>query len=149
VGDQHHRDPGLAVEALQDLHDLDAGPAVQVAGGLVGQDQLGLVHEGPRDGHPLLLAAGELVGSVVGAAAQPDRLEEGAGPAMALGGWPVFPVVDEGQLHVLEGGRPGQQVEALEDEADRPIAQDGAAIAVEARHVFPGQPVVSGGRLVQ
>jgi hypothetical protein len=41
VGDQQHRDLAIAVQPLQDLHDLDAGAAVEVAGRLVGQDQLG------------------------------------------------------------------------------------------------------------
>src|SRR5512135_929222 len=66
VGDHDHGDVLLVVELLEDGHDLEAGLAVEVAGGLVGQDHGGVVEQGPGDGHPLLLAARELVGLVVG-----------------------------------------------------------------------------------
>jgi hypothetical protein len=39
-----------------------AGVVVEVAGRLVGQQQRGPVHQRARDGHALLLAAGELAG---------------------------------------------------------------------------------------
>ena len=39
--------------------------AVEVAGGLVGEEEARRVAEGARDGDALLLAAGELVGKVV------------------------------------------------------------------------------------
>src|SRR5688572_6490164 len=64
VGDE---DDGVAVgvELLEHAHDLLAGGAVEVPGGLVGE-QDGRAHDqGPRDGHPLALTAGELVGLVV------------------------------------------------------------------------------------
>src|SRR3972149_5499087 len=43
VGDEDDREPPLPVEPLQDLHDLEAGPAVEVARGVVGEDHLRLV----------------------------------------------------------------------------------------------------------
>ena len=54
--------PVLAVELAEELHDLVAGLRVEVAGGLVGQDQLRVVDQRAGDGHALLLAAGQLVG---------------------------------------------------------------------------------------
>ena len=43
---------------------------VQVAGGFVGQNDGRLVDQGAGDGHPLLLAAGKLVGMMVDAVGQ-------------------------------------------------------------------------------
>ena len=54
----------LGVELVEEGHDLIAGVGVEVAGGLVGEDDGGLVDEGAGDGDALALAAGELVGLV-------------------------------------------------------------------------------------
>ena len=78
VGDQDDRDAALAVEPLQDLHDLDAGAAVEVAGGLVGEEQLGVVDQRAGDRDALLLAARELVRRVVRAVAEADRRRAGS-----------------------------------------------------------------------
>src|SRR6476661_2732151 len=50
-----------AVDPVQQAHDAQAGGRVEVAGGLVGDEDRRLVDEGPGDGHALLLAPGELV----------------------------------------------------------------------------------------
>ena len=62
-----HHDDGLArlVEAFEHLHDLGRGHAVEVTGGLVGQDDVGVVDQAAGDRHALLLTAGELVGTMV------------------------------------------------------------------------------------
>ena len=48
------------VEIGQERHDLVAGLGVEAAGGLVGEDQRGLVGQRTRDGDPLALPAAEL-----------------------------------------------------------------------------------------
>ena len=48
---------------------------VEVAGGLVGQEQVRLVDEGARDRHPLLLPAGQLRRAVVHAVGEAHGLE--------------------------------------------------------------------------
>ena len=65
----------LIVEFLEHAHDLDAGLAVEVAGRFVGQQEGRLVDQGAGDGHALLLAAGKLVGMVVGAVGESHDLE--------------------------------------------------------------------------
>jgi len=55
-----------AVEVLEDAHDLDAGPGIEVAGRFVSQQQFRPVDQRTADGDPLLLAAGELVGMMSG-----------------------------------------------------------------------------------
>ena len=59
---RHHQD-GLAVlvhERLQQVQDLVGALAVEVAGGLVAEQEGGVGHDGARDGHALLLPARQL-----------------------------------------------------------------------------------------
>ena len=44
----------------EEMEDGFAGMRVEIAGRLVGEDDLGTVHQRPGDGHALLLAAGKL-----------------------------------------------------------------------------------------
>ena len=55
------RDPELLLQLLDQLQDAGLDGDVQVAGGLVGDDQLGAAGEGHGDDDPLPLAAGQLV----------------------------------------------------------------------------------------
>ena len=66
-GDDDGRPPG--VRGVEEVHHLEGPLGVEVAGGLVGEEEGGIAHQRPRHGHPLLLAAGEggreLVGPVL------------------------------------------------------------------------------------
>ena len=80
----HHQDGGVVVpaERAEQLDDVLARLLVQVAGGLVGQDQLGFVRQRPGDRHALLLAAGEPVDPArVLLRVELDLLEQLAAPA--------------------------------------------------------------------
>src|SRR6476661_63500 len=57
VRDQHDG-VALAVQLVEQGHDLSAGLRIQVAGGLIGQDDGGLIDQSARDGHALALTAG-------------------------------------------------------------------------------------------
>ena len=48
---------------------------IQVPGGFIGQQDLGIHHDCAADGHPLALAAGELIGAVIEAFAEPHGLQ--------------------------------------------------------------------------
>ena len=61
------------------------GGGVEVAGGLVGQDQRRVRHYGARDGHALLLASGKLARVVREPVVQAHQLERGGGVLQALG----------------------------------------------------------------
>jgi hypothetical protein len=50
---------------------------VQVARGLVRQQQRGIVHNRPGNRNPLLLSAGELLGQMVNPFFQADELQRG------------------------------------------------------------------------
>ena len=57
VGDEDHRMP-LGVEGFENTQNFFARPGIQIAGGLVGQQDRGTVDQSPADGHALLLSAG-------------------------------------------------------------------------------------------
>ena len=62
----------FAVELFEKGEDFDAGFGVEISGGFVGQNNRGVVDQGAGDGDALFLAAGELVGAVAHALAEPD-----------------------------------------------------------------------------
>ena len=94
-----------------------------------------MIGERAGDGHALLLAAGKLVGRVVGAVAEADGFQRLQRPlALALAVQPLARVKHR-QLDVFQGGRARKQVEALKDEADFLIADVGQFVAVELRNI--------------
>jgi hypothetical protein len=72
VGDDHEGLALVPVEASEEGDDLGRALGVEVAGGLVGQDQLRPVDQRPRDRGPLLLATRQLGRLVAGAIGQTD-----------------------------------------------------------------------------
>ena len=70
----------------QQAHDLLAVGGVEIAGGLVGQDQLRGGDEGAGDGDALLLAAGELLRPVARAMPHADPLQRLGDAPLPLGG---------------------------------------------------------------
>jgi hypothetical protein len=137
------QDDGVAVrvQPLEQAHDLLARGAVQVAGGLVRQQDGRGHHESAGDGDALALAARQLVRAVVDALAQLDHLQRlaGAGETLFLGDAGV----DERQLHVVQRGRARQQVEGLEDEADLAVAHGRQLVVVHLGHHVAVQHVAA------
>ena len=111
------------VQLVEEPDDLLAGGRVEVAGGLVGEQDRRLADQRAGDRDALPLAAGELVGPVVHAVREADRVERrlGAGAPLAAG----EAAVDERQLHVRERRGARQELERLEDEADLLVAEVG------------------------
>ena len=62
----HHHGGAHIVDGLQQFHHFFGKFGVNVAGRLVGDDQLGAVHHGTGQRHTLLLAARKLFGQAVG-----------------------------------------------------------------------------------
>ena len=123
-------DAGVA-ELLEERHDLDARARVEVARSARRRGSARARHQRARDGHALLLAAGELVGVVVerGRRGPPLRAPRGARSALAAGDARV----EQRQLHVLQRARARQQVEALEDEAEVRLRISASCVAVQRR----------------
>ncbi len=136
------------VEFAEEGHDVPAGARVQVAGRLVAEQDRRLVDQRPRDGDALLLAAGELVRPVVRAVGQADAAEQLERLPLAPGSRTI-PVIQERRHHIFQGGRPRQQVEVLEDEADAPVADLGQLVRVKARHFLAGEAVAAVGGAVE
>ena len=128
VGDDDHGDAGL-VQLLEQLDDLLGGAAVERAGRLVGEDDMRVVDQRAGDRHALLLPARKLRRLVVLAMGEPDLGEARLG-LLARAGMPV-PRIEEGERHIVEGARPRQQVEGLEDEADLLVAVGGELVGAE------------------
>jgi hypothetical protein len=132
VGHHHDRLPELADRLPQEVQDVGRGVRVEVAGGLVGEDQIGLVDQRPGAGHPLLLAAGELGRAMREPVRDAQLLHQVAEPvAVGLGPGQV-----SGQGDVLGRGQRRDQVEGLEDEADLVPAQPGEPGVVEPADVL-------------
>ena len=124
-------------------NDLFGGPGVEVAGRLVGEQQLRLVDQRARDRDALLLAAGELARLVLLAPREAHDREALSRLLLALARRVAVRGVDQRQLDVLERRRAGEQVERLEDEADLPVPDLGALVAVEPGDVDPVEKVAA------
>ena len=149
MGHQDDGHPFLFIEPAEQFQDLFAGVGVKVAGGLVGKEDGGIIDQSPGDGHPLLLAAGELRGFVIQAPLQTDPVEQIFGP---LAGLPVGEVrrgIGQGHDDVVQGAGAGQQIEGLEHEADLFVAQLGPGIGIQGGDVLAVQPEFSGGGPVE
>src|SRR5882724_1603590 len=123
VGDHDHGRLVLAVQLFENAHDLVAHLAVEVAGGLVGQEDLRAADDGAGDRHPLLLAARELGGEVMGARGKPHPVEGGERPLPAL--LRRKTAVQQRDLDVVDDGEIADQVELLENETHPFIADAG------------------------
>ena len=123
MGYEDDGDPLLPVECLEELDNLRARLGIEVPGGLVRQDDPGIVEQCPGDGHPLLLASGQLRGPVRLPVRQTHQREHL--PRLAAARRRRYPVVEGRQLGVLQGGGAGQEVVVLEDEADLVVAHIG------------------------
>ena len=102
----------LAVQVGKELQDLGRGGGIEIAGGFVRQDHRGIVDQGPGDGGPLHLAAGDLVRFVVQARRQ-AHLRQPA-PRFSPGLGIRDPLEHPGQGHVFRQGQQGQQIKGLE-----------------------------------
>ena len=127
MGDDDHRDPQLLIQLLQKREDGIGGGGVQSGGGLIAEKHLRVRSQRPGDGHPLLLAAGELGGIGTCLFLQTHQIQQFQRLFLSLG------LGYTGKLHgeadIFQTGTLHQQVEALEDHAD----------------FFPGLPQLLGG----
>jgi hypothetical protein len=114
VSDQQQCCTGTLAQVEQQVDDSLAGCMVEVAGGLVCQQQGGFGGEGACQGGTLLFAARKLTRKVRQSVAEADRGERGSGA--------VVGVADAGKLqgngNVFQRRHCRDQVEGLEDNAN-------------------------------
>jgi hypothetical protein len=131
VRDDHRRDP-LPAGGPDNLHHHLPVGGVEGTRRLVGQEQPPPPDQRPGDRDPLPLAARQLLRKMPGPVrqAQPGQgtIGDSAGPAAQDA------VQLERQGHVLRRRQAGQQVEVLEDKANRPPPQPGPLGRGRARH---------------
>ena len=140
----------LAIERQQRFHDLVRGSRIEIAGRLVGEKQARCIDQGAGDGDALLLAAGKLAGRIALAIAEAEKLQRRARPFDAHGAAlrPRGGVVER-QADILEGAGAGQEVEALEYEAEAFAADAGEVRLAQRRDIDALQEVMAAGRLVE
>jgi hypothetical protein len=127
--DDHRRAAALG-EACEQVDHLGAGLRVEVACRLVGEDHARLIAERAGDRDALLLAARQVGGEVGHPVGEPDLAEEGDGAlperlASHAGG-------RQSRLDVLERRKRRDEIELLEDEAERAKSQLGKLAVSEA-----------------
>ena len=133
VGDHKHRG-APAVDLAEQVHNLEGQGRVDIAGGLVGHDHAGVVHQGPGQADPLLLAAGEFGGVVLGLVLQSHQAEDVGHPFFdGPGRSPHHP---HGKGHVVIHGHVVDQAEILEHDAHLP-ADIGDFPLADVGHVHP------------
>ena len=114
VRHEDHRQSALAVQALEDAHDLSAGARVESTRRLVRQNDRRLVDQGAGDRDTLLLSTGQFRRLVVSSIGKPDCVERRQSARSAI----AYTRVDHRQLNLLDRWGPGQKIELLEDEPD-------------------------------
>ncbi len=109
----HHDGSALLVQLTEQAQDDFFIDSVEVAGGLVGENDFGIVDEGASNADALLLSARELRRRVMGAVFEADAVE-GVEGFLLVG----HAVKILRQHDVLNGGEIGNQMKLLKDEAD-------------------------------
>ncbi len=141
--DQHRCPLNLSVD--EELEHLDRQVGVQVARGLVGQEQRGLGHQGTGDRDALALTGRQRVWVGLGAVDDPHSGEVAHGPPTGLFGRDAAHL--QGQLHVLHRRPVDEQSEVLKHEPDA-SAQVGQTATGEDVEVQPAdQGLARGGAL--
>ena len=130
VSDQDERGPAFPVQLAKKVDDLRARPTVEIACGLVREENSRFGDERPCERDSLLLPTGELRRVVVQAITESDSGEEGFGPASEVARSRArAPGLElERHLHVFDGPERGQQMEGLENKADVGRAKLGPTI---------------------
>ncbi len=137
--DEHERRAALAIEPKHQLRHLQPARIVEIAGGLVGHQQLRLAGEGAGDRHALLLAAGKLLRIMRPPPGEADAVEPVRSLRHRIGGAREL----ERQHHVLERGQRRQELERLEYEPEQPLPQRRTLILVLTRERDAVEPDVA------
>ncbi len=123
VGHHDHRVGKLALEGTQQSDDLLPVLGIQISRGLIGQDQLGSMHQRPPDGGALLLPSGQFSGPVVRPMTEADRLQNGSDPLLHR--LPSFPSQQQGEADVFSHRQPRNEMEGLKHHPDTVPAEGG------------------------
>ena len=145
VGDQDQGRTGPRHQLEHQIGHRGGVGGVEIAGGLVGEQQLGTGREGAGQGDALLLSAGHLVRIVPRARFQTDPVQPGRG---LVGGVAIAGDLQRGG-DVLGRRHVRQQVEGLEHQRHPPTPQQRPAVLAEGSQVLAEQSHRPAGRPFQ
>ncbi len=138
--------PLFAVEAGDRGHDFGRGLRIDIAGRLVGQQDRRVMDQGASDGDALLLTARQLIGMVLLPGAEAKLFES---PSRAVETALHLSGIEERECDILDRGGAGQQIEALEYEADALAANAGKVGFGQGGGVDAFQQITPAGRLIE
>ena len=145
VGDEDDGGTLLAGHVEHQLDDAGAGLLVEVAGGLIGEEEFWLRNHGPSQADALLLATGKSGRAVVQAVTEADG-GQGLGGDLAGFGERFAGRGDlEREANIVEGRQRRDQVEALKDDTEGLAAKDRKFVFTEASQVLPTDDDLAGG----
>jgi acyl-CoA thioesterase-1 len=135
------------VDVVENAGDALAGGVVEIAGGLVREEDARAGNQSACEDDSLLLAAGQFAGAVVLTVSQTDLTESllSRRTGLLFG----FTADQEGHHDVLEGGELGEQVVNLPHEPEEAVAKVGEAVFVEGGDVDVPVEDTAGGRTVE
>ena len=137
----------LAVQAGDQLKDRFSSAAVEIAGRLIGQQDLRLGDERPGQGQPLLLASGKLARTMMPARFQ-SYFAQPAGRFLFRSG-ERLPARQQGHGYVLQRSELGQQVVKLPDVSDFAVTKLGGIIFRKRIHLRVCAVYGTGGRTIK
>src|SRR5882724_8685671 len=130
----------LMVKLIEKAHDFLRSLRVEVPRRLVGQQNRWIIHKRPRDRYALALAARQFVRLVIHSVAKIDALKSELCHLDSLTS--RGPVVDQGQLDVVQSCRARQQVERLKHEADLFVPDVRKLVVIHLRYELGAEKVL-------
>ena len=88
------------VQLVEEFHHFGPHLRVEVTGRFVGQDDVGIAHDGTGDGYTLALTAGELCRHVLHAVAEAHSFEHCLRQGSAFGRGHL--AIEQGKLHIVD-----------------------------------------------
>ena len=146
VSHHNHRIP-LAVNPLEQVHDVNRGFGIQVPGRFVGQDDGGIVNQCPCHSHPLPLSPAHLVGTVLHAVAQPHAEQCLFGPLQTFR--LCYPRINQRHGHILQCRVSWQQVKGLKHKTNLLVPYFGQLLFVHVAHIGSVQHILPRSRRIQ
>ena len=133
-----------ACKVVQEIHDLFARTAVEVAGRFIRDDQDRVVDQCPGDGDALLLSAGEFLRLVMDAVSPSPTISSilCAFSSPSSCDLRIVMVIEQGHRHIPQGGGARQQVVGLKDKSDLPVADTGQLNLVQLADILAIQDVL-------
>jgi hypothetical protein len=145
VGDHGDALPVLRGRGGEQGQHLAPGSRVQIAGGLVGEHQVGACGECAGDRDPLLLTAGELVRPVPQPVGEAQGVDQAVDPVLLLRGRPAT-VELERQQQVPPDVEGRHEVEGLEHEPDPAAPEHRELSVIERGDLGAAEERAAGGR---